>query len=334
LIVRYIDSRNYIFLEYDRSTGDLSLNEKKDGTDFGLDGWSVGLDSAPKLRLQMRFNRWRVWFNDVEQGTPVTQFVRELSNPKPGYAGIASSTGRYRISYFHLKDFEADITSEDLIRTALAMGDFHDVIVGGATSKMYAIIWGPQTDTQTMAEALLQSMQIDKLQMAWRNGMVEIGKFNDPTSTKTIENEIIESDTVQEAKRRINIAIVDGNDEHWLQADVEDAVDRGYMVPAYFDLPELLDLDAVKARAIEEMKRSAQGSSPGGTTPLFFDLQRMDTITWKGVTCRIDGFDVEIKQNEKPSQRQTFDLTDFATITDLMGEITVDDPDTEVDEEA
>jgi len=127
---------------------------------------------------------------------------------------------------------------------------------------------------------------------------------------------------------------VDGNDEHWLQADVEDAVDRGYMVPAYFDLPELLDLDAVKARAIEEMKRSAQGSSPGGTTPLFFDLQRMDTITWKGVTCRIDGFDVEIKQNEKPSQRQTFDLTDFATITDLMGEITVDDPDTEVDEEA
>lgn len=327
IITRYQDARNFSYYEWNAGSGVLSLVWKIDNVNTTKTSWSTGItDTTPTIRIQERFCFVRVWVNNVEQTTPdgvsTGEFIDEDTYfPNPGYVGFASSAGKFTVTSFHLEDFESALTTEDLIRNVLAQADFHDVLVGGADSKIFAIVWGPQTDAQTQAEALLQTLEIDKLQLIFRNGMVEVGKFSDQTPVRTIENEVIQSDDIDEAARRINIAVIDGNDTHWIEVDTADAATRGRMVAAYFDLPELLDLDSVKTRAREEISKGTQGSSPGGTTPLFFDLWRMDAVTWIDNTgeekvVRIEGFSVDIDQGKTPHQRQTFDTSLFSDGSD------------------
>lgn len=316
LVTKYVNTLNYSYFEYDPSDGDLTYNEVIEGVEsLGLDSWSTVADSNPKIRVQLRWTRYRVWINDEEFSHADQWFPEPLESSRmPGYVGFWSQGGLYTISGFELTDWEAPITSEDLVRTALAMGDFHDVIVGGATSRVYALTWGPQTDAPTKAVALKQTLEIDKLQLIWRDGFVEVGKFHDQTPIRTIQDEVIQADQIDEAKRRINLAAIDGNEHHWIEVDTEDTNQRGRQISAYFDLPELLDEDAVIERSREEIRQGTAGKSPGGMTPLFFDLYRMDAVTWidnsgESQLVRIEGFEVTINQSKEPTQHQKFDTS-------------------------
>jgi hypothetical protein len=306
LITRYTDSSNYVYLEIIGST--LYLRQLISGSSSTIDS-----DSSPKLRIRWKWGQYDVWLNDDHIGNGILTNVGK--NRLPGYAGFSAT--ECNISNLHVEDWETSLTTGDLIRTALAMGDFHDVLIGSAESRAVAIVWGPQTDVNTPAAALEQLLETEKLQMAWRNGILEIGRFIEQVPIRTIGDTVIDSSEIDEAKRRPNLVSVDGNEHYWLEVDVADSKARGYMVNAYFDLPELLDRDAVVTRAIEEMKRSSQGSSPGGTTPLYFDLWRMDPVTWvdnagNASVVRIEGFSVEINQSTTPFQRQTFDTSLFS----------------------
>lgn len=311
VICRYIDANNYAYFEYNTGSGAWSWNYLIDG-DVNLQAsGSTSADSTPVIRVRLRYGFFTLWVNGnlVENNyLPLTWTLA------PGYVGFSSSSGSYKINDLHVEDWEWDLQTSDLVKTALAMGDFHDFNVGGADSRAVAIVWGPQTDIDTPAAALASMLETEKLQLCWRNGRVEVGRFEDQNPVRTIEDTVIESDEIDEASRRVNIVSVDGNEHYWLEVDVTDSKERGRMVAAYYDLPELLDQDAVTNRAREEMKRAAQGRSPGGTTPLYFDLWRMDAVTWidnqgNSNVVRIEGFSVEINQSTTPYQRQTFDTS-------------------------
>lgn len=311
IIAHYRDKNNYMKLQISGTT--LILTEVVNGDSFNIDTASISATSSPHLRLEMRFGKYRAWVDGVlkldDAFLPLGSVARE-----PGYVGFYATT--FSISNFHLDDWEYPLTMADLIRTALSMGDFHDVIVTGGEERAVAITWGPQVDLSTPAAALASALEASGCQLAWRNGIVEVGKFNDQTPVHIIENQIIESDEIDEAGRRVNIVAIDGNEHWWLEVDIADLVARDSMITAYYDLPELLDRQAVIDRAREEMKRAALGDSPGGTTPLYFDLWRMDAVTWvdnagNSHVVRIEGFKVQIEQGPTPSQRQTFDTSLF-----------------------
>jgi hypothetical protein len=321
LIARYINGKNYWYLEHSRSTPQLRLRQIKDGVDTVVHTWNSGdgvtSDASPKLRLRFRWYRYDVWMNGVFIGGGTLGD----SSGGEGYCGVASSSGRFDVGYIHVEDYEFDLTMADLIKTALAMGDFHEALVSDAGTRAYAITWGPRTDVATISDALRMSMEAERLQLIWRNGSIVVGKFNDTTSMKTIDNRIIESDEIEEANRRTNFAQVDGNDRFWIEVDTADVERRARLLVSYLDLPELNDLDAITERAREELRRAAMGSSPGGTTPLYFDLNRMDTITWvdnagNSHLVRIEGFQVQINQSTKPHQHQTFDLAEYIQSSD------------------
>lgn len=326
VVFRYKNAKNYWYIQYDRTAGPrVSLYQRKNGADteisfntVAVGGGSIPSDSTPRIRVRLQWYKIQVWINNTQV---YDSFMGQPFEGEEGYAGFSSSSGKYDVGYVHIEDYEYDLTMADLIKTALAMADFHDVLVSDAGTRAYAITWGPRTDIATVADALRTSMEVEKLQLVWRNGSVIVGKFNDQTSVKTIQDTVIESDKIEEANRRLNFAQVDGNDRFWIEVDTEDVRQRARLLVSYLDLPELDNLDAISERAREELRRSAMGSSPGGTTPLYFDLSRMDTITWidnagNSHLVRIEGFSVEINQSTKPVQHQTFDLAEYIQSSD------------------
>lgn len=310
MMVKYLDPQNFVWLSYSGSV--ITLFERVAGVDSSVDSWNTGSTVAgKKIRFQLQFERYRLWANDVEYGSVASQ-RHVFAHVKPGYVGFYGTS--FVASDFHFEDWEYDLTFEDLIRTALAMGDFHEASVSGATGRAFAIIWGPQTDVATPADGLRTMMEANKLQLVWRDSVVAVGKFNDPTIIKVLDNRIIQTDQEQEGDRQINLAAVDGNENSWLEVDVVDGYRRGRQINAYFDLPELLDVNSVKARALEEIARSKLGSSPGGNVVLYFDLWRMDHITWidnvgNSNDVRVEGISVEVNQSTQPSQRMTVDTS-------------------------
>jgi len=316
VITRYQDKDNYFYVEV--NAGTLNVYERKAAVNTLMISTGIGTPSVYKIRVRWRWTYLQIWVND---SLVINNFTVDSKVRKQGYAGFAATRGKYKILNFHLEDWETDLNMEDLIRQALAMGDFHDVTVGGGDAKAYALSWGPQTDNDTPAKALQTILETQKLQLAWINNRVQVGRFNDVDPVRTIVDTIIESEEVDEAKRRINLVAIDGNDKFWLEVDTTDAGRRGRMINAYFDLPELLYQDDVTQRAREELKRAAQGSSPGGTTPLYFDLWRMDAVTWidnagNEQVVRIEGFSVDIDQSVKPHQRMTFDTSEYSQSSD------------------
>jgi len=327
IIFRYLSSKNYWYVQYDRSAGPrVSLYKRRDGVETEVAFWTVASgggsipnDATPRMRVRLTWYNVEIWINDtlISSTIPFSGGVEG----EEGYTGFSSSTGQYDVGYVHIEDYEYDLTMADLIKTALAMMDYHEVLVSDAGTKAYAITWGPLTDIPTIADALRTSMDAEKLQLIYRDGSVIVGKFNDPTSIKTIQNTIISSDDIQEANRRINFAQVDGNDRFWIEVDSEDTNRRARTIVSYVDIPELTDFNAIQERAREELRRSSMGSSPGGETPLYFDLRRMDTVTWinqagESKLVRIEGFSVQINQSTKPSQHQKFDLAEYIQSSD------------------
>lgn len=306
LYARYKDENNHIRMEYDGDTA--TVYSVKDGTATSLGSSSIGSGSC--LGLRLRYKSIDVYKGKVLQFT-VTDDTPEIV--EPGYVGWKRSSS-YTVTDFDFEDLEFNYTSADLIRQALAMGDYHDVKIGSAEAKQYALIWGPQTDIPTPADGLRQMLEAEKLELVWRDGFIEVGKFTDTSSVKTIENRIINTEYVQSGNRRINLANIDGNEDTWFEVDAQDAIQRDRMIYAYFDLPELVEEEAVRQRAIEEIRRGKLADAPGGTVPLFFDLWRMDVVDWvdnagNSKLVRIEGMKVTINQSTQPSQRQELDTS-------------------------
>lgn len=315
---RYVDSKNYYRLKLEGSTGTLirSKTFTNDPNEVATETTLATGTFVGQIGIDIRWARHKI----LAAGSVVIDYTEPDPGSKPGYVGwkvgkisSALSNPDWTLTNFHLEDYETPLTTGDLIKTALAMGDYHDALVADTDAPQYAIIWGPQTDVPTPAVALKTLLDGEKLQLIWSDGAYHVAKFVQTTIKRTLEDEVIESSQTDEANRRINLALVDGNSDTWIEVDAEDTQRRGWQINAYYDAPELLTPEAVKARAIEEIRRGSEGDSPGGRTPLQFDLDRMDCITWvdnagNSSNCRIQGMNIEINQSTDPSQRCTWDL--------------------------
>jgi hypothetical protein len=311
IIFRYVDATNYMKLNFDGSN--LRLYEVVNDVTTQIGATQSGLSNVTSIGIKCRWRAFDLYTNQTYLATIAASSYAVPTIASPGYVGFNAASD-YTVGNFIFEDLEYDYTSKDLIRQALALGDYHDSIVGQATARQYAIIWGPQSDLPTGADGLRQLLEGEKLDLVWRDGFIEVGQFKDATSIRTLQNEIISANETNEANRRINLAVVDGNENTWMEIDAVDVLTRDRMIQSYLDLPELLAEDDVKNRAREEIRRSKLGSSPGGTIPLQFDLWRMDPITWIDPTgtsknVRIEGISVEINQGESPYQRETLDMS-------------------------
>lgn len=317
LIFRYRDVDNYMFLEINPGV-DVRIWQRFNGANTSLGFHNISADTPgnPILGLRITWGIYEIFYQGVSIGTG------QIEDPDlilPGYVGfMMSDNASFRISQFSLDEWEQSVITADLVKRVLAWGDFHDVKVSSGDGRQLAIIWGPQTDLPTPAAALAQALISEKLQIIWRDGFVEVGKFVDTAPARVIQDTIISSSQTDNAARRINFAAVDGNDDSWLQFDAADIQSRDREINAYFDLPELMDLASVKARAEEEIRLSSGGQSPQGVTPLYFDLWRTDCVTWidqagNSHLVRIEGFKVDIDQSQKPHQHQEFDNSILST---------------------
>lgn len=308
LLFRYVDENNYCKLEYNSTQ--VKLFEVVDGV-ATQNGSSHSVSGITHLELHVIFKTVRFRHSGTSSWT--THTLTDPGIVRPGYCGFGRSSD-FTVASFIFEDVEYNYLSEDLIRHALALGDYHDVVVGSAEERQFALVWGPQTDLPTAADALRQLLEAGKLELTWRGGFIEVGRFSSTDPIRIIENEVISSQEIGEANRRINLANVDGNSSTWMEVDFLDALLRDRMINAYYDLPELMDEDAVRLRAVEEIRRGKLGQSPGGVLPLQFDLWRMDPITWvdnqgNSKLVRIEGIRVEINQSSQPSQRMTVDTS-------------------------
>lgn len=311
IIFRWIDADNYLRLTYTGSR--IQIDEVVAGVVTNLkDDPLVGV-TVTSLGIRCRWRRLDVYVNrSIIESLFATAYLAPAVY-KPGYVGF-QATGAYTVSYFDFQDEEFDYTSKDLIRFALALGDYHNPVIGSALAKQFALIWGPQTDLPTAADALRQLLEAEKLELVWKDGFIQVGKFTDTTIIRTLEDEVVETSESDEGNRRINVAVVDGNDYSWIEIDGSDIKERGRAIQAYYDLPELLSDDDVVARAQEEIRRGKLGHSPGGKIPLIFDLWRMDPITWidnagNSKNVRIEGIKIDIDQSKQPSQREELDTS-------------------------
>lgn len=306
-IFRYVDPKNYQRIEKQGTS--LLFIDRVNGVETTVDSAACASDTSPVMKIELIWETYKAWVNGV---LVLDGVYPDQPNVKPGYVGFKGT--RYTITSFSFIDWEAVLNAEELVKTALAMGDYHDVVTGTSTSEELAIIWGPQTDNPTPADGLRNALEAVKWELVWSDSAIRVGQFKDTVITRILQDEIVKTDYVDEANRRINMASVDGNENTWIETDVVDTQLRDRQISAYFDLPELTDQDSVTNRAQEEVRRGQLGRTPGGQVPLIFDLQRMDPITWidnsgKSTNVRVEGISVEIDQGLKPSQRETLDTS-------------------------
>lgn len=312
IVYRWVDRENHMRATYDGNQ--IKLYEVVKGTATQV-GSTHTIGSVQHFGIRVVWKIVEIWVNGSYTGlrlsSPTTQDTINIFNP--GYAGILTS-GSSTIWKFRFIDQEFNFTTQHLIRQALALGDYHTPVVGSSKERQYALTWGPQTDIDTPAAALRQFLEAEKLELVWRDGLLTIGKFTSKTPIKTLEDRIISTVYGADADTRINTALIDGNEHSWLEVDVNDIRNRDRAINAYFDAPELKSQDTVRERALEEIRRSKLGRSPGGTVPLYFDLWRMDPILWvdssgRSRLVRIEGIKVNINQSTQPSQRAELDTS-------------------------
>ena len=150
--------------------------------------------------------------------------------------------------------------------------------------------------------------------MTWRNGTITVGQFKELEIIRTIQNESLNFETTEESGEHINLAAVDGQEDSYTAIDGPDTRARGRQIVAYFDVPELDTTESVVARANEEIRQGVVGTKFTGEAPLFFDLWRLDGVTWydpAGVAhdLRIHAIEVTINQGTQPSQHGRYEMS-------------------------
>lgn len=307
MVYRYRDDNNYYWAYADGAT--IYLTRVVGGVSTTMSTGTKAISGWFTMKVDFRWGIHRVYINGVLEKT----YNEALSGDSPGYAGVRG-TAAYGFYQFSFDDWQRPITTNDLITTLLAMGDFHSPSVAGGEATQLAIVWGPQTDLNTPAKALLSLCEQFKLDLAWRGGRVEVGQFKELTIVHTYENEVIDCTRSEEVGRRINLAAVDGREDSWIEIDGPDTRFRGRQIVSYFDVPELTTDDAVRLRAQEEIRKGVVGSAYEANMPLQLDLWRMDgiTITDSNGTAhdlQVEGMKIQIEQGMSPVQRMTLELS-------------------------
>lgn len=315
LVYRWADSRNFYWARVNDDT--LELVRMRDGDVDIMDTYSIGsAPSNPTIRVVTEFGFHYVYLN----GTLRITYNEVLPTTKPGYVGIRffGNNGSYTTmgaDRFTMTSWEINHTTETLVKTALAMADFHDVSAGGAgDAQQLAVVWGPQSDIANPLQALRSLFEQNKLEMSWRNGQLEVGKFTDTESQRTFENDITRFELTEQNGKRVNLAVVDGREDTYIEIDGVDTRQRGRQVVSYSDVPELDTTEKVRDRAREEVRRGVVGSKYQGESRLYFGLSRMDLTTWvdgAGVEyyLRIEQMEININQSTEPRQDVTYTLS-------------------------
>jgi len=309
VIYRYVDNNNY-YWAYSNGTG-IYIVRVQGGKSTTLLSHSKTISGTFTIGVEYRWSRHRVYINgDLE----VTLNTESGTGGKPGYAGVRGTGADYNFYNFGFTDWQPAITTNDLIRTLLAMGDFHLPSVAGGEDQQLAVVWGPQTDLNTPAKALQSLCEQYKLSLAWRNNRVEVGQFKELTIVDTYNNEVLEFSQTEEVGQRINLASVDGREDSWIEIDGPDTRFRGRQIVAYFDVPELATDDQVRLRSVEEIRKGVVGSAYECKMPLQFDLWRMDGVVivdnnGSSYTLRVEGLKVEVDQTDQPRQTMTLELS-------------------------
>jgi hypothetical protein len=308
LVYRYIDDKNYYWAYSNGAT--LYLVRVRNGISKTLTTHSKSITSWFTIAVDYRWGIHRVYIAGVLEFT----YNEAESGDKPGYAGVRGIGGNYNFYHFSFTDWMPAVTTNDLITTLLAMGDFHNPAVAGGEAQQLAIVWGPQTDLNTPAKALIALCDQFKLELAWRDNRIVIGQFKEKTIIGTFNNEVIAFARTEEVGRRINLASVDGREDSWIELDGPDTRFRGRQIVAYFDVPELTTDDTVRLRAQEEIRKGVIGSAYAATLPLQFDLWRMDGITivdnsGTSTNLKVEGYRIEVDQSMEPVQHMELELS-------------------------
>jgi hypothetical protein len=328
LYARYVDEKNYVYFRRALDNS-FSFGQCVDGTESPFQVWSrLGSITYPyTLSLDLSWGRYIALLDgldplldvvptvmtDVETVTNLTYLVQHK-----GYVGFngGSTTAVSVFSHFVFSETARALTATDLFKAALARADYHDVSVDYASpSDVVATAWGPGTDMPTVEDALKKLLESEKAVMAFRGGKLRINQYSDYVSPiLTVADQIIEFTENNSGDRRINVAIVDGNEHTYISADVTDLQARDAAISQYFDLPELLTAAAAQARAEEEIYRSRIGTSKGGTLVYPFDLEAQDVVTWvdqfgTSQVVRLEGITIDIDQGVKPHQHMEVDTS-------------------------
>jgi hypothetical protein len=234
----------------------------------------------------------------------------------PGYVGVrfySTTATTFGCDLFSFTSWETPYTTDSLVKTALSMADLHDYVVSAGEANQVAVVWGPQTDLASPAAALSSLLEQHKLQITWRNGTIEVGQFKENTVVRTIENDAISFELSESSGRRINLSVVDGQEDSYIAIDGLDSRTRGRQIIAYFDVPELKTTEEVVERAEEEVRKGAVATEWIGSTRTYFDLWKMDVVSWvhNGVarSLRIEAFTVQIKQGHSPQQLSEYTMS-------------------------
>lgn len=312
IVYRYRDGKNYYWARINGTN--LELIRFRNGAQTQLANFSIGSTlSNPTIKVVTEYGFHYIYLN----GTLRITHNEGTMSVYPGYVGIrffSSNVTTMAAKNFSLSTWDTPITTDELLRTALAAGDFHDVVIAGGEAPQVAVVWGPQTDIKSPRDAVRYLLDQYKLELTWNNGSIVIGQFKDISPVRAIMNESLEFAQTEESGRRVNLAMVDGNEDSYIAIDGPDTRTRGRQIVAYFDVPALDTHEKVVDRATEEIRRGVVGTKYEGTTRLYFDLWRLDAVTWTdgaGVahSLRIEQMEITINQSTEPNQQTKYTLS-------------------------
>lgn len=310
---RWKDGKNYYWARVNGST--LQLVRVRNGAGTIMASYSIGsTPTNPTIRVVTEFGFHYVYLN----GTLRITYNESIPSVFPGYVGIryySATSTTMGADLLAITSWEINHNTSSLLRTALAMGDFHDVTIGdGGASQQLAVVWGPQTDLKSPLDAIQHLLEEYKLEMAWKNNQMSIGQFKDLSSIRTFEDDVFSFEVTEQTGRRINLARIDGREDTYIEIDGTDTRTRGRQIVGYFDIPTLTTTEEVVERAREEVRRGVQGSKYTGKSRLYFDLERMDATTWVDSSgnqyeLRIESMSIDINQSTQPTQDCTYVLS-------------------------
>jgi hypothetical protein len=201
------------------------------------------------------------------------------------------------------RDFSETGTGTDFLDTlAREYSDSGSVDDQGGAGTSAAV---NTTDSAVFSEVAIVSVDP-------KPGHYRIGKFQTGEALYTIENEIIEYEQINEGGTRVNVVVVDGNEDSWTEYDRDDLIKRDYPLNAYFDLPELKTPGEVRQRAVEELQLAQRRNSPGGQVVWMPWFSKGDNVYWvdedhNRYETRVEGISVEFDQTLTPFQRASID---------------------------
>lgn len=312
IVYRYKDGKNYYWAKVNGSN--LVLVRYRNGTATALASYAIGsTPSNPTIKVVTEYGFHYIYLN----GTLRITHNESIMSVYPGYVGIrfySTAATAFTAENFNLTTWETACSTDELIRTALAAGDFHDVVIAGGEAPQIAVVWGPQTDIKSPRDAMRYILEQYKLELVWQNGSVIVGTFKDISPVRHIEDDSLEFAQTEESGRRINLALVDGQEDSYTAIDGPDTRQRGRQIVAYFDLPTLDTHEKVVDRANEEIRRGVVGSKYQGKTRLYFDLWRMDAVSWtdgagNDYEFRIDQIQITINQSTQPRQDAQYTMS-------------------------